>query len=192
MAPHANLVDTASVETFGERTRQQIARLKSVLIQRAHDGFVRRAHGDLHLGNIVLWHGAPVLFDAIEFDEEIATIDTLYDLAFLLMDLDHRSQRAAANRVLNRYLWLTRDARDLNALEVLPLYLSVRAAVRALVLLQRAPQAAAPVRTDTLARSRAYLKRAIAYLEPSKPKLIAIGGCRGPENRRSPPRWLPG
>ena len=59
-------------------------------------GCVRRCHGDLHLGNIVLWDGRPLLFDAIEFDEAIATVDTLYDLAFLLMDLDRH--RPAARR----------------------------------------------------------------------------------------------
>jgi uncharacterized protein len=179
LVPQAELIGPAEVATFGARARQGIERAHSSLTNRSRDGFVRRVHGDLHLGNIVLWHGAPVLFDAIEFNEDIATIDTLYDLAFLLMDLDHRGQRASANRVLNRYLWLSRDARDVDALDALPLYLSLRAAVRALVLLQRALQAAAPVRTDIVERSREYLKRAAGYLEPSKPKLVAVGGLSG-------------
>lgn len=179
LAPHAGLIDTASVDTFGERTREQIARIKSVLIQRAQDGFVRRVHGDLHLGNIVLWRGELVPFDAIEFNEEIATIDTLHDLAFLLMDLDHRGQRAAANRILNRYLWLSRDTRDLDALVAMPLFLSLRAGVRAMVVLQRAQQEAAAARGEDLARSRSYLRRALGYLEPSQPVLIAVGGLSG-------------
>ncbi len=74
------------------------------LAQRERDGFVRRAHGDLHLGNLCLWQGHPVPFDALEFDEAMATIDLGYDLAFLLMDLDRRVSRAAANRVMNRYV----------------------------------------------------------------------------------------
>ena len=53
-------------------------------------GFIRRIHGDLHLGNIVLIDGRPVLFDAIEFSDIIATGDVFYDLAFLLMDLLER------------------------------------------------------------------------------------------------------
>ena len=80
------------------------------LDERAAAGFVRRCHGDLHLANIVMWDGRPALYDAIEFDEAVATIDTLYDLAFLLMDLDRHNQRPAANIVLNRYLWRSRDA----------------------------------------------------------------------------------
>ena len=71
----------------------------------ARQGFVRRCHGDLHLRNIVLWNSQPCLFDAIEFDEGIAIIDTLYDLAFLLMDLEFMALKAEANFVVNRYLF---------------------------------------------------------------------------------------
>ena len=68
---------------------------------------MRLCHGDLHLRNICLVDGRPLLFDCIEFSEDIASIDVLYDLAFLLMDLDHRGHRDFANLVLNRYLDLT-------------------------------------------------------------------------------------
>src|SRR5262249_6519928 len=54
----------------------------ATLDARAAQGFVRRCHADLHLDNIIVWQGRPVLYDAIEFDEAIATTDTLYDLAF--------------------------------------------------------------------------------------------------------------
>ena len=73
-------------------------------VERGRSGLVRRIHGDLHLGNIVLLEGRPVLFDAIEFSPLIASGDVLYDLAFLLMDLTERGLRPAANIVLNRYL----------------------------------------------------------------------------------------
>ena len=65
---------------------------------------MRRCHGDLHLANIALVDGRPVLFDAIEFDPVIATTDVLYDLAFTLMDLIHLSSASAASMVFNRYL----------------------------------------------------------------------------------------
>src|SRR6201999_4509042 len=88
---------------------------------RAAAGFVHRCHGDLHLGNLCLWQGSPVLFDALEFDEALSTIDVAYDLAFLLMDLEHRIGRAAANRVLNRYVARTGDA---DLVGGLPVFLS--------------------------------------------------------------------
>ncbi len=62
--------------------------------------------------NLCLWQGKPVPFDALEFDEALATIDIGYDLAFLLMDLDRRVGRGAANRVMNRYVARTGDAGD--------------------------------------------------------------------------------
>ncbi len=136
------------------------------LAQRAHDGFVRRAHGDLHLGNLCLWQGRPVPFDALEFDEAMATIDLGYDLAFLLMDLDQRVARAAANRVLNRYVARTGDA----ALTVgLPPFLSLRAMVRAHVEAKR----------GTAGVATRYLAAASAYLQPNPAVVVAIGGLPG-------------
>ncbi|MEO8839293.1 MAG: phosphotransferase, partial [Herbaspirillum sp.] len=62
----------------------------TLLNARGQAGKVRRCHGDMHLRNICLVRGVPILFDCLEFDEALATIDVLYDLAFLLMDLWHR------------------------------------------------------------------------------------------------------
>jgi aminoglycoside phosphotransferase family enzyme/predicted kinase len=145
---------------------QRIAQHGAWLAARAAAGFVRRAHGDLHLGNLCLWHGRPVLFDAIEFDETMATIDLGYDLAFLLMDLDHRVSRAAANRVLNRYVARTGDAALTTGL---PVYLSLRAMIRAHVEARRSKSEDAA----------SYLAAAAAYLAPAPPILIAIGGLPG-------------
>ncbi len=109
-----------------------------MLEARERAGRVAHCHGDLHLGNIVLLDGEPVLFDAIEFDPRIATGDVFYDLAFLLMDLIERGLGAAATIVLNRYLNETRRVDDLDALAALPLFLSLRAAIRAKVTAARA------------------------------------------------------
>ena len=94
---------------------------------------MRHGHGDLHLGNIALIDGKPVLFDAIEFDPLVASGDVLYDLAFLLMDLVERGLSHAANIVLNRYLAETKRDSDLDALGALPFFMSMRAAIRAKV-----------------------------------------------------------
>ena len=132
---------------------------------RRQHGFIRRAHGDLHLGNLCLWRGHPVPFDALEFDEDMATIDLGYDLAFLLMDLDQRVGRASANRVMNRYIARTGDA----ALTMgLPPFLSLRAMVRAHV-----SRAAEKPGWET------YVQAAATYLRPPPPHLIAIGGLQG-------------
>ena len=87
--------------------------LTPLLETRARGGFVRHCHGDLHLRNIVEIEGEPVLFDALEFDDRLATIDVLYDLAFLLMDLGARGLIDHANAVLNSYLEISGDTANL-------------------------------------------------------------------------------
>jgi len=134
------------------------------LTARAAEGRIRRCHGDLHLANLCLWQGKPTPFDALEFDEALARIDTGYDLAFLLMDLDQQAGRPAANRVLNRYLARTGDY---GVLGPLPLWLALRALVRAHV---------------EAARGRdgvPLLQAAAGYLVPPPPRLIAVGGLQG-------------
>jgi len=126
--------------------------------------FHRRCHGDLHLGNLCLIEGRPTPFDALEFSEDLASIDTGYDLAFLLMDLDQRWGRAAANRVMNRYI---ARSGDVGLLRGLPLWLSMRAFIRA------------HVTARSGADATALLAAALAYLSPPPPRLVAIGGLQG-------------
>ncbi|HEY2133288.1 MAG TPA: AAA family ATPase [Acetobacteraceae bacterium] len=145
---------------------QALAARADWLAARGTAGFVRRAHGDLHLGNLALWQGRPVAFDALEFDEALATIDLGYDLAFLLMDLDMRVGRPAANRVLNRYVARTGDW---DLVMGLPLFLSLRAMIRAHVAARRK-------QPD---QAGAYLTRAIDYLVPCRSVAVAIGGLPG-------------
>ena len=167
----------AAVAALTRATQGALARVRPLLAARADAGLVRRCHGDLHLGNIVLIDGAPVLFDAIEFDPKIASGDVLYDLAFLLMDLIERRLQDAANIVLNRYLAETRRLDDLDALAALPLYLSLRAAIRAKVGAERRKQGAAQAEATQSARD--YFALAAKLLEPAPPQLIAVGGLSG-------------
>jgi len=154
----------ARVEAWAEAARARHARLAPMLAARARAGRVRRCHGDLHLANLCLWQGRITPFDALEFDEALATIDTGYDLAFLLMDLEHQLDRPAANRVLNRYVARTGDA---GLVASLPLWLSLRALIRA--------HATASHGGDGLP----YLARAEAMLRPAPPRLVAVGGLQG-------------
>jgi predicted kinase len=154
------------VEAWGAAIDATLSGLLPWLKRRVKDGFVRRAHGDLHLGNLCLWRGKPVPFDALEFDEALATIDLGYDLAFLLMDLEHRVGRAAANRVLNRYIARTGDA---DLVRGLPAFLSLRALVRAHV----------TARSGQPDAAQSYLTAAIEYLRPACPVVLAVGGLPG-------------
>jgi uncharacterized protein len=171
----AGCFSAAEVEELGAASQAAFSRLRPLLERRGEKGFVRRCHGDLHLANIVVIDETPVLFDAIEFDEKIASIDVLYDLAFVLMDLLHYARHDAANEVLNRYLSVT-PAENLDALTTLPLLMSIRAAIRAHVLPARAGRA----NSDSAAKdARAYFDLAKQLIHPHPPTLVAVGGLSG-------------
>ena len=172
-----DLFPPSSVQAFGDAADAALARLGPLLDRRLADGFVRDCHGDLHLANVCLVDGAPVIFDGIEFNDRVSRIDVLYDLAFLLMDLVHRDLPAQANAVLNRYLGHTEDHAGLAAL---PLFLSQRAAVRAKVRAAAADLAAADdERAGHERAARAYFDAALGFLQPAAPLLVAVGGFSG-------------
>jgi aminoglycoside phosphotransferase family enzyme/predicted kinase len=177
LAAEPDLLFLQDLRDLADATREAFERVKPLLSARERAGLVRRCHGDLHLGNIVLIDGKPVLFDAIEFDERIATGDIFYDLAFLLMDLIGRGLESAANIVLNRYLTDTQRIHDFDALAALPLFMSVRAAIRAKVTAARRRQGNSPAGSAQSARDYAALARKL--LTPAEPQLIALGGLSG-------------
>ena len=172
----AGIFDPAKVARLETEARRMLERHHPLLQARGAEGRVRRCHGDLHLRNICLLEGKPTLFDAIEFSEALATIDVLYDLCFLLMDLDHRELRGLANVTFNRYLDITGD---MDGLAAVPLFLSLRAAIRAHVDAATGSASPGEEKTGRIAGAGAYLERAIAYLSPQQPRLIAIGGLSG-------------
>jgi aminoglycoside phosphotransferase family enzyme/predicted kinase len=156
----------ARTEDWQRRLREILSALKFWLQARAATGLVRRCHGDLHLGNLCLWQGVPVPFDALEFDEAMATIDVGYDLAFLLMDLDIRASRAAANRVMNRAMARSGDA---GATRGLPAFMSLRAMVRAYV----------HAASGDASSATSYVTHALDYISQRPATVLAIGGLQG-------------
>jgi uncharacterized protein len=166
-----------AVDAYIAAMEAAFERLKPVLEARFDNGWIRRCHGDLHLGNILIEHNRPVLFDCIEFNEHLIQIDVLYDLAFILMDLWGRGLKAEANRIMN--IWLeamAREGEDLPelyaGLELLPFYLALRAGVRCHV---HAHSAGA----DNLEAAQHYLKAGLAFLEAATPRGVAVGGLSG-------------
>jgi aminoglycoside phosphotransferase family enzyme/predicted kinase len=173
------LFPPAAVEELRRAGIAAYERLRPLLAERGARGLIRRIHGDLHLGNIALIDGNPVLFDAIEFSPLIGSGDVLYDLAFLLMDLIERGLPQAANVAFNRYLTQTRRAEDLDALAALPFYLSMRAAIRAKVTAERRERAA-PAEAAAIGESaRRYFDLARRAIAPPPAMLVATGGRSG-------------
>jgi uncharacterized protein len=163
----------AAVERVIAATRAAFEAQRDRLDRRLALGHVRECHGDLHLGNILLENGRAVLFDRIEFNVRLIEIDVLYDLAFTLMDLVFRGRTGPANRAMNG--WVDAAARSFppdqihDGLACLPLFLSVRAAVRCHV----------SGHNGQLDAARAYLAAAEQHLQTRPPRLIAVGGLSG-------------
>ncbi len=164
------------VAKFDEGCRRHNERHLALLSRRAQGGSVRHCHGDLHLRNICLMDGRPVLFDCIEFNDRLATIDVLYDLAFLLTDLWRLGLRAQANLVMNRYL----DARDDEAgLPLLPLFMALRAGIRAHVLASHISSTLSRSSETESREAQSYMSLALQLLEPASAYVVAISGKSG-------------
>lgn len=144
-----------------------LAHVDPLIEERRMAGKVRRTHGDLHLRNICLFEGEVTPFDALEFDERLATTDVLYDLAFLLMDMRAAGLTRQANIVMNRYWDSARE--DEEALALLPFFMALRAAVRMAV----------AVEAGNLAEAQTYRQLCLDVFAPERPVLIAIGGLSG-------------
>lgn len=164
-----------TVAALDAALRKALARHGALLDARERAGRLRLCHGDLHLRNIYRTPEGPRLFDCIEFNDAIASIDVLYDLAFLLMDLWHRGLPELASAVANRYL--DRSADD-EGFRLLPFLMAIRAEVRAHVTATQAEHAgdrAPPLK----ALAADYLELANDLLRTDRPRLLAIGGFSG-------------
>jgi aminoglycoside phosphotransferase family enzyme/predicted kinase len=168
----------ARLQSLERWTRQRRDALWQILEQRRGEGRIRECHGDIHRGNIALVGGELVIFDGIEFNPGLRWIDTMSELAFLVMDLEEAGEADQARRLLNRYLELSGDY---GGLRVLDFYKVYRAMVRAKVTAIRLGQE--DLDPDEAARDREEYDRYVALAESytrSKPqRLIVTHGVSG-------------
>lgn len=177
MADVGDLLPADEAQRLEDASLAAVEPLADLLDSRARSGRVRHCHGDLHLANIVVLDGVPTPFDCLEFSPRLAAIDVLYDLSFLLMDLWFRNAGAEANLVFNRYFDLS--PQDEAGVALSPLFLSMRAAIRAHVTAAGAVRAGASASGEGAAPARRYLAAALDFLAPPPARLIAIGGLSG-------------
>lgn len=173
-----SVLDPAKTESLNSLMSERAERIRELLESRRIEGCVRHCHGDLHLNNICRFDGKPTLFDAIEFNDQIAEIDVLYDLAFLLMDLQTKGHQRLAAIILNHYMDRSGDG---SVLAVLPLFLAMRAAIRSHIFATRVSLLEPGDSTkDALQKEAcAYLDTALGQLNTPQPSLIAVGGLSG-------------
>ncbi len=174
---YETIFSRARLDKFTQSGLKELLSCESLLNERALAGFIRRCHGDLHLRNMILYDGVPTPFDALEFDERMATTDILYDVAFLLMDLNHRGLTTQANIAFNQYI-LHSPEQNIKGLRLLPLFMFCRAGIRAMTTAQAfQPDENSPAGCSDEACD--YLDLALKYLNQSTPLLVAVGGVSG-------------
>ncbi|MDX2493341.1 MAG: AAA family ATPase [Desulfuromusa sp.] len=166
------------VDRLEEWSRDAYTRLEPIFLQRKSEGFIRECHGDTHLANMAWFDSAPLLFDCIEFNENLRWIDPISDVAFLAMDLDDRGESALGWRFLNRYL---QESGDYPGMTLLNFYKVYRAMVRAKVTCLRLSQSdlSEAERNDDLELLQSFLKLATEYMTPQLPPLIITHGLSG-------------
>lgn len=169
--------DREQVASLRQWTEAQWHSLETEFSARKKAGFVRECHGDLHLGNIAWVKGKFIIFDCIEFNENLRWIDVINELAFLVMDLEHRGRPDLAWRALNAYL---ERSGDYSGLTVLRYYQVYRSLVRAKVTAIRLGQVRSAAECQTIQESyRGYLDLALSYTRPSETPLIITHGLSG-------------
>jgi aminoglycoside phosphotransferase family enzyme/predicted kinase len=158
-------------------TERELAARAEAMRDRRYAGFVRECHGDLHLGNIAKIDGRAVIFDCIEFNDDLRFIDVMSEIAFTAMDLADRGRPDLARRFLNSYLEHTGDYAGL---AVLRFYLVYRAMVRAKIAHVRAQQVAGgPARAALMTECRGYVVQARRYARRTRPMLVLMHGYSG-------------
>ena len=163
------------LETWSE---QSFAGLRRMFEDRKRQGFIRECHGDAHLANMVWLDGRVVLFDCLEFNENLRWIDTMSEVAFLAMDLDDRGHPALARRALNAYLEHTGDYAGL---ALFRFYLVYRALVRAKVACIRLGQSGLNEKEKRLVREEylGYVNHAERYTRAPPTALVIMHGLSG-------------
>lgn len=168
----------AQFEATKHYTDDFFAQRPELFVSRMQNNYIRECHGDLHLKNICCWQDRILLFDCIEFNEPFRFVDVMYDVAFTVMDLEARQRQDLGNAFLNSYVEQTGDW---EGLQVLPLYLSRQAYVRAKVnsFLLDDPAIAAAIKQEAATTAANYYHLAWEYTKPRQGQLILMAGLSG-------------
>ena len=178
LEPLLGPADLSKLHALREWNRATYRNRRELVLRRRRDGFVRECHGDLHLGNIALVDGKPLIFDCIEFSKNLHWIDVMSDVAFITMDFDHHGRQDIAWRFINRYLQHTGDY---GGLALLRYYQAYRAAVRAKVAALRATQGSIDADEHAQVKNEycSLLQQACDYTREQCPSLTITRGLSG-------------
>lgn len=170
------LFDREKLNTLIARSLEILDKQAPLIHFRQKCGRVRKCHGDLLLSNIAYDKKEFLLFSPVEYDETLECIDTLYDLSYLLMDMEAKGLRRLTNILFNHYMAYTND---IEGYPLLPLYQSIRAAFRASVFARLSNLLQDEEKQNAIEMAKKYFDLAVHFLSEHHPVLIACGGLSG-------------
>jgi len=167
-----------NLKDLQEWTQKTHQTLRPLMKKRKKQGFIRECHGDMHLANMALLDHQVIIFDCLEFNENLRWIDVMSEIAFLTMDLEDRKQNGFANRILNAYLEKTGDYEGTKILRYFQVY---RALVRAKVSCIRLTQPGLTKKDQRLITRefKTYVDLAKKYILPREKWLAITHGLSG-------------
>ena len=146
--------------------------------RRVAQNWIRACHGDLHLNNICRWNERLYLFDCIEFNEPFRYVDVMYDVGFVVMDLLSKDCAGLATVFLNHYIERTGDW---EGVQLLPLYISRQAYVRAKVtsFLLGDPSVDEETKRRAAETAAGYYRLAWSVCQPRSGAIYMMAGLSG-------------
>ena len=146
--------------------------------RRVAQNWIRACHGDLHLNNLCRWQNQLYLFDCIEFNEPFRYVDVMYDVGFVVMDLLSKDCAALATVFLNHYIERTGDW---EGVQLLPLYISRQAYVRAKVtsFLLDDPSVDEETKRQAAETAAGYYRLAWSVCQPRHGRVYLMAGLSG-------------
>ncbi|MEB3281504.1 MAG: AAA family ATPase [Lyngbya sp.] len=175
-------IDIAQTQEQYDETRQFTDKFlqehESLFQSRIEKNWIRECHGDLHLKNMFFWQNEVMLFDRIEFNEEFRFVDVMYDVAFIVMDLDGRERSDLSNEFLNSYIEQTGDW---EGLQILPFYLCRQAYVRAKVnsMMLDEPEISDDKKQEIQQEAGLYYQLAWKYTRQKLGRILIMSGLSG-------------
>ena len=171
-----DIFDKKKVDELTRKSLKALSEQSRLISLRQKSGAVRKCHGDLLLSNIGYTGDDFLFFSPIEYNEHLCCIDTLYDLADVLMDFESKNLRRLNNILFNHYMAHTND---IDGFPLLPLYQSLRAARRAAVSAKKSTLLRGWDKRRMKKEACHYFDLAQHFLSGCCPILIACGGLSG-------------
>jgi aminoglycoside phosphotransferase family enzyme len=141
--------------------RQFLTEQGGVLEQRARDGRIIDAHGDLRPQHICLT-APPVIIDCLEFNREFRILDPVDELAYLSMECERLGAARIGEQILRGY---SEAAGDVCPVELIGFYKAFRACLRAKIAVWHIADHPVQDHRRWLHLARTYLDLAERYLQ---------------------------